>query len=146
VATGRTGHGDDARWVRPSSAAVAWSEGQYDDAVEHARVFGTRYFCHACADLLLARSHDGAGRADSALAHFEAYATSGQRNVWWDYPDLAASYRRLGELHEAGGDRDQAVEWYGRFVDLWDGADPALQPIVQDVRARIQRPVGERPS
>jgi serine/threonine-protein kinase len=145
-ATGRTAHGDDARWARSTNAAIAWTEGRWDDAVEHARAFGTRYFCHVCTDLMLARSHDGAGRADSALAHFEAYATTGQRYVFLDYPDLARSYRRLGELYEARGDRAKAVEWYGRFVDLWEGADPALQPIVQDVRGRVQRLVGERPS
>jgi hypothetical protein len=36
------------------------------------------------------------------------------------------------------------VEWYGRFVDLWSGADAALQPVVRDVQARIQRLAGER--
>jgi eukaryotic-like serine/threonine-protein kinase len=145
-ATGRTVHGDDARWAQATRAAIARSEGRHDDAVEHARAFGTRYFCRACASLMLATAHDGAGRADSALAHWEAYATSPQRIVWWDFPDLAGAYKRLGELHEARGDRKQAVEWYGRFVDLWTGADPTLQPVVQDVRARIQRLVGERPS
>lgn len=29
--------------------------------------------------------------------------------------------------------------------DLWENADPDLQPIVEDVRERIARLVGERP-
>jgi tetratricopeptide (TPR) repeat protein len=143
-ATGRTAHGEDARWFRAARAELALAEGRHDDAVVDALAFGTRYFCRACLADLLGRIHDRAGRADSALAHLEAFATSHQRMLWWDFADLARVYQRLGELREARGDRDQAVEWYARFVDLWAGADPALQPIVRDVQARIQRLSGER--
>lgn len=143
-ATGRTAHGEDARWLRATRAVVAIAEGRYDEATEDARALGVRFFCRSCAPLLLAQAHDGAGRSDSALAQWEAYATSPQRGAWWDYADLPRAYQRLGELYEARGDRARAVEWYGRFTDLWSGADPALQPIVQDVRKRIQRLAGER--
>jgi hypothetical protein len=67
-----------------------------------------------------------------------------QRFLFWDFPELARTYQRLGELYEQRGNREKAVEWYSRFTDLWAGADPALQPIVQDVRGRIQRLTGER--
>jgi tetratricopeptide (TPR) repeat protein len=136
--------GEDARWLRAARAAVAVAEGRGDDAVADARAFGTRYFCRSCTAALLALGHDAAGRSDSALAQWEAYATSPQRFVWWDSPQLARAYQRLGELYEARGSADQAVEWYGRFVDLWSGADPELQPVVRDARARIQRLTGER--
>jgi tetratricopeptide (TPR) repeat protein len=56
---------------------------------------------------------------------------------------LAAAYKRLGELNEARGDRAKALEYYGRFVDLWTDADPDLQPVVRDVRARLARLAGE---
>jgi Fic family protein len=46
---------------------------------------------------------------------------------------------RLGELYEARGDRAKVRDYYGRFVDLWKDADPELQPIVRDVRARVAR-------
>lgn len=52
---------------------------------------------------------------------------------------LAPTYRRLGELYEARGDRAKAREDYGRFVDLWREADPELQPAVADARAAIKR-------
>jgi tetratricopeptide (TPR) repeat protein len=145
-ATGRTTQGEEARWLRTTKAQIARAEGRYDVALEEARAFGTRFFCRTCSALLLAVAHDGAGRADSALTYYESYATSPQRFLWWDYPDLARAYKRLGELYEARGDRTRAVEWYGRFADLWDRADAELQPVVRDVRARIQRLVGERPS
>jgi tetratricopeptide (TPR) repeat protein len=143
-ASGRTAHGDDARWARATSAAIALAEGRYDDAQADALAFGTRYFCRVCLASMLARAHDGAGRSDSALVQWEAYATSWQRGAWWDFSEMPRSYQRLGELYEARGDRDKAVEWYGRFVDLWSGADPELQPVVRDVQGRIQRLAGER--
>jgi len=143
-ASGRTAHGFDARWARATSADIALAEKRYDDALADALAFGTRFFCRACLASMLGAVHDAAGRSDSALVQLEAYATSPQRNVWWDFPDLARTYQRLGELYEARGDRDRAVEWYGRFVDLWAEADPVFQPVVRDVRARIERLAGER--
>ena len=52
--------------------------------------------------------------------------------------------QRLGELYEAQGDRDKAVEHYNEFVEMWQDADPELQPQVNDVRERLARLVGER--
>jgi len=118
-------------------------EGRGSDAIADARAFGNRYFCHSCTAAMLAQGYDAAGQADSALSHWEEYATSFQRQLFWDFPMLARSYQRLGELYEARGNRAKAIEWYGRFADLWNGADPALQPVVRDVRSRIQRLAGE---
>ena len=53
--------------------------------------------------------------------------------------DLNVILRRLGELHEAQGRRDRAIHYYARFVELWNTADPELQPQVADVRRRISR-------
>jgi eukaryotic-like serine/threonine-protein kinase len=48
-----------------------------------------------------------------------------------------------GELYDARGDAAKAREYYGRFVDLWKDADPELQPVVRDVRARLVRLAGQ---
>jgi tetratricopeptide (TPR) repeat protein len=145
-ATGRTAQGEDARWFKATTAVIDLAEGRDGAALENIRAFGTRFFCRACADMMYALAYEGAGRADSALAYWEAYATTPQRALWWDFGDLARAYKRLGELYEARGDRVKAVEWYGRFTDVWNGADADLQPVVRDVQGRIQRLVGERPS
>jgi hypothetical protein len=52
---------------------------------------------------------------------------------------LAPSYKRLGELYEARGDRKRAADYYGKFVDLWKDADPELQPAVTEIRQRLAR-------
>ncbi len=57
---------------------------------------------------------------------------------------MASTYKRVGELYEERNDRDKAVVYYNRFVELWQNADEELQPQVRDVRARIARLVGEQ--
>ncbi len=52
---------------------------------------------------------------------------------------FAEALRRLGELHEARGERAKAIDYYTRFTDQWADADAILQPLVQDVRGRISR-------
>jgi tetratricopeptide (TPR) repeat protein len=76
-------------------------------------------------------------QTDSATAVYERYA---QHQIYWPIGqdvDLAPTYIRLGELYEAKGDRKRALEYYGRFVDMWKKADAELQPRVADVRRRI---------
>ena len=47
-------------------------------------------------------------------------------------------------MYEERGARDKAVEYYGRFMDLWVEADPDRQPVVEDIRGRVARLVRER--
>ncbi len=59
-------------------------------------------------------------------------------------PPLPREYLRLGELFEAVGDNTTAAMYYGEFVELWQNSDAELRPVVEDVRWRIGRLVGER--
>jgi DNA-binding SARP family transcriptional activator len=52
--------------------------------------------------------------------------------------------QELGELYEQKGDRTKALERYRTFVDLWQDADPELQPRVREIRERIARLEQER--
>ncbi len=56
---------------------------------------------------------------------------------------LAATYKRLGELYEARHDRTKAIDAYTRLVELWKTADPELQAVTRDLRARIARLAAE---
>ena len=69
--------------------------------------------------------------------------TAGTFRVFGDASDLAAMYQRLGELYEAKGDRKRAVESYEKLISLWKNADPELQPIAKDAKARVARLSGE---
>ena len=95
--------------------------------------------CSYCVDPPMALAFDRAGMPDSALRYLERWADSGE-NIWevgwyWDWPPVA--YLRLGELYEAKADTAKAIDFYGRFTELWREADPEFQPKVKDIRRRI---------
>jgi hypothetical protein len=46
-------------------------------------------------------------------------------------------YERLGELYEQRGEAAKAVLYYGKLVDLWQDANPELQPRVEAARRAI---------
>jgi eukaryotic-like serine/threonine-protein kinase len=105
--------------------------------------------CNTCGFWELALAFDQAGQRDSALVAYERVATEpwlmnevSYYQEWTLGVTLAPSLRRMGELYDARGDREKAVEYYGRFVDLWKEADPALQPAVREVKARLSQHAG----
>lgn len=95
-------------------------------------------------DLERARVHEQAGRPDSALAAYErVLASTGFDRLPLDLLHLGFVLQRTGELHDERGDRARALEYYARFVELWQDADPELQPRVESVRRRMAALMGE---
>ena len=88
---------------------------------------------------MTAIAYDYAQQPDSAIAAFTKYveSTSLLGRSETDGFFFAASYKRLGELWEAKGDRGKAVNYYAKFIDLWKDADPELQPKVTDAKQRV---------
>ena len=125
---------------------IALAERRYADAQREYRS-ADEGICVTCVLPRLASAYDLGGNADSAIAIFTRYletpdpfrlrAARGGVGVDADY--LAPTYQRLGELWEAKGDKQKALGYYLKFVDLWKSADPELQPKVADVRRRIAR-------
>jgi tetratricopeptide (TPR) repeat protein len=98
--------------------------------------------CVICILPALGNAFDRAGMPDSAIAVFERYfatPTSQRLNLDLDVANVPRLSRRLGELYEAKGDRQKAAAYYRRFVDLWQNADPELQPQVAEIRQRLSR-------
>ena len=98
--------------------------------------------CRICLAARTSRAFDLAGMADSAIAAFEHYVTAPEisRVEFGQDPSfLAGSFKRLGELYEAKGNRAKAASYYRRFLDLWKNADPELRPKVTEVRQRLAR-------
>jgi hypothetical protein len=62
-------------------------------------------------------------------------------NVEW--LELPGTYSRLGDLYEARGDREQALKYNGRFLDLWKNASPEFAPVINQVRERQRRLTAE---
>jgi tetratricopeptide (TPR) repeat protein len=117
---------------------LALAEGRIDDAIREYRL-GDEGYCEMCMGFELGRAYDIAGQPDSAIANYERYVTD--RSFWAIYAksyQLAPAYERLGALYERQGDRAKAVYYYGKLVELWQDADPELQPRVEAARRAIE--------
>ena len=133
----------DARQLARLRAGIALDERRYTDAIEGLNA-AIAAFPEASVGLYgptLAEAYQKNNQPDSAIAVLNRYLASttparinntGIRyNAW--------SLQRLGDLYEAKGDNPRALDAYEQFVALWKDADPELQPMVRDVRARIDR-------
>jgi tetratricopeptide (TPR) repeat protein len=82
---------------------------------------------------------------DSAIAAYErAVAYPGGYSYAYEYYTLALSTERLAALYDARGDAAAALENYRLLAELWDEADPELQPHVEVARRRIAELSGDR--
>jgi tetratricopeptide (TPR) repeat protein len=110
-----------------------------DEVLDSLRARLPRSPCTPCVQNDAARLHEAAGRPDSAIAGYLAFA-DGLDPAWLAGvapQDLAQTYLRLGELFDQKGNRERAREYYGLFVDLYRNADADIVPRVRQVRERI---------
>jgi tetratricopeptide (TPR) repeat protein len=128
--------------------ADAWidmAEGRYAEAIPVLRNADRGYGCDPCAEHAVATAFDRAGQPDSAVAYYEKYlAPVNNWRTWIDGVWRGWTLERLGQLYDEMGDLEQAAGYYGLFVELWDDADPELQPRVQAARTRMEEIVRER--
>lgn len=54
-----------------------------------------------------------------------------------DAVELGWAMKRLAELYDARGETSKAAAMRGRLLQLWRRADPELQPVIAEVRARL---------
>ena len=119
--------------------AVALAEGEPIEALlEFRAARDSLPDCVICGLVDIGVAYDAAGMPDSALSFYEEYvdATALYRNQT-DNVELFRVLRRLGELHDQRGNTERAIEYYNRFVELWENAEPALQPQVEEIRTRL---------
>jgi tetratricopeptide (TPR) repeat protein len=131
------GHRHDA------AGDIAMAEGRYSDALDAYRAGVESGTCVSCSPHAVGLAFDRLGEEDSAIAVYESAIDTTSlsrslREVRW----LGPSYKRLGELYE-DRDRQRALDYYSKFVDLWREADPELQPVVEEVRLRMAELSGE---
>jgi len=120
--------------------AIAMAEHRYLDAAHESEATSVGV-CGSCTAAATGIAFDLAQQPDSAIAAFTRFVNSTSINGRFgtDGFFLAGSYKRLGELWEAKGDRAKAASNYTKFVELWKDADPDLQPKVAEVRRRLAR-------
>jgi tetratricopeptide (TPR) repeat protein len=134
-------------WAAYGRGQLALARGDGPGALAQFRIARNRWWCRTCTLLEEGSALEQAGQTDSALAAYERLANLGG-HVWEEqFKDFALplTYRRLGELYEARGDKSKALDYYSRFADLWRSADPDLQPKVKEIQKRIGELAGEKP-
>jgi tetratricopeptide (TPR) repeat protein len=99
--------------------------------------------CIICVDLQRGQAYEMLNQPDSAMAVYHRVANTPALGIEARQYQLPTALRRLGEMYEERANREKALDYYGRFADLWKDADPELQPIVAEVKGRMARLVGE---
>ena len=119
---------------------LARAEGRWSDMLRSIDSAAARSMIQGrFADVMRGMAYQSLGQVDSAITAFERFIASREPALTTDAAYRADVLQRLGELHEAKGNRTEAIDYYSRFTELWADADPALQPRVREVRERIAR-------
>jgi tetratricopeptide (TPR) repeat protein len=108
------------RAARETPFVPAWTSGFVSQAYER----------YQRAELL----HD-LGRDDEALRWYGVFGD----NSPYDLVYLAPSLYRQAQIYDSRGQKATAVDSYKRFIELWKDADPQLQSMVANAKARIAR-------
>jgi tetratricopeptide (TPR) repeat protein len=121
-----------------AAAYLADAQGRIPDAMAAYQGWRDDSGCPVCAYFEMARLYERTNQPDSAVALYERLVrTPAPLRLATDAYALAPTYKRLGELYDARKDRAKALDYYGRFTDLWKNADPELQPEVRTVKERM---------
>ncbi|HSA56698.1 MAG TPA: tetratricopeptide repeat protein, partial [Gemmatimonadaceae bacterium] len=135
--------GDARAHYARAQLALTRSDGRA--ALDELRRAATGQRCVMCTAFDEGRAFELLAQTDSAILQYERYANGHAVELEGRDFLLPAALRRLGELYESRGERAKALEYYGRFVDLWKNADPALQPLVRDIRRQMAQLTGDPP-
>lgn len=120
------------------------SEGRFEESLEMYRKRDLSV-CGLCRYMPGALLFDSLGMRDSAIAYYEGYVTADAHSrLFFDSALLALSNERLGYLYDEAGDSEKASLYLARFVELWNEADPELQPRVGAARTRLEEILRER--
>ncbi len=125
--------------------AIALAEGRLQEAIVGLRAWDREMPCTVCALPALAMTYDAAGEPDSVVAIYERFITTPWMfRVGNDSYGLARAYQRLASLFEERGETEKAMYYYGKLIELWESADPELQPQVESARRAIATLSGDR--
>jgi eukaryotic-like serine/threonine-protein kinase len=118
---------------------IALAERQWADGIHHLRAADERARSGRSQLTALSEAFERAGMPDSAIAYAERYLATHRLAAFWDDQfELVPLLERLGRLYEAKGEREPALRAWARITELWQDADPELQPRVRAARERVR--------
>ncbi len=124
---------DQGEFVR---AEVAWARGRREEALrflDKAQYWTTDSRREENGDSpFFIQLHERFARAE-LLYQLGRYAEAlpWYRALSYDFLYTAPAHLRLAQIYQQHGDRQQAVQHYTRFIELWRECDPTLRPMVQ---------------
>ena len=134
---------DLARGVR---ARVAYERGDFEEvlrALEHQEIERSGndlmgfvpFHSQPQERFLLAESLRAEGRDEEALGWYGSY----EEHAPYGRAFRAIADLRRSEIHASLGNYDEAARYLARFIDRWEDAEPALEPMVHDAREYLDR-------
>jgi class 3 adenylate cyclase/tetratricopeptide (TPR) repeat protein len=102
--------------------------------VAYSLTFSSELYSFAFPRFLRARSLQEAGRGEEALGWYATLDVSPSEIVY-----RAPSHLYSAAIYEQAGDRERAIQNYRAFVEMWQEADPELQPMVEKAREALHR-------
>jgi tetratricopeptide (TPR) repeat protein len=130
---------DQGEFVR---AEVAWAGGRREEALrflDKAQYWTTDSRREENGDSpFFIQLHERFARAE-LLYQLGRYAEAlpWYRALSYDFLYTAPAHLRLAQIYQQRGDRQQAVQHYTRFIELWRECDPALRPMVQQAEVAV---------
>jgi eukaryotic-like serine/threonine-protein kinase len=125
-------------WLPWAEAAIASAEGRPRDALALLRQAYDLDSCMSCYAPEIAFEFDRMEMPDSATLYWDrAVETLDFERRWDDAVWRGHALERLARIHDEAGRDEDARRYYARFIELWQGGDPVLQPRVEAARRRI---------
>lgn len=124
-------------------AVIALQEERPQEALEHLQASRRNAYGLLRQDtrLMLGDAYAALGRWPEAAAQYDSL-TSSHRLNWTDLglyaPLRPLGHERAASAYLAAGDTTAALRHLARFVELWEDADPELQPRVEAARSTIE--------
>jgi tetratricopeptide (TPR) repeat protein len=129
-----------ARRNRPAGVVAAFSGARRESWYELAT--NSPFFAQSRERFIQAEALAAQGRDSEAATLYRSLSGQGSTS---ELSYLAPAQLRLGEIAERQGRADSAAEHYSRVLEMWRNADPPLQPLVREARARLAKVRGEKP-
>ncbi len=88
--------------------------------------------------LYLGVSYLGIGESDKAVAILEKAMSLWDDNRFSSLPEAVTGHFYLGQAYQAAGRKQDAIEQYETFLDIWKNADEGLES-VEDAKERLAK-------